>query len=172
MGDDPSSDVAAAKLDEDEDPSVTAVADEPAVTRERAPEIKSGDLLAGRYQIEALLGKGGSGVVLRAYDRVSATVVAVKVLKPGLTHDPRWEKRFQRELRLGRPVRHPNVCRIFDIGDAEGYRFLTMEYATSGTLRDLIKKNAPLRPFSQPPPGAAGGIARLGGTPRAGGAPP
>src|SRR4051812_39326492 len=149
MGDDPSSDVAAAKLDEDEDPSVTAVADEPAVTRERAPEIKSGDLLAGRYQIEALLGKGGSGVVLRAYDRVSATVVAVKVLKPGLTHDPRWEKRFQRELRLGRPVRHPNVCRIFDIGDADGYRFLTMEHATGGTLRDLIKKNQASRPLAE-----------------------
>src|SRR6188472_3322536 len=144
MGDDSSSDVAASKL-EDEDPSVTAVADEPAVTRERAPEVKPGDVLAGRYQIEAVLGKGGSGVVLRAYDRVSATVVAVKVLKPGLIHDPRWEKRFQRELRLGRPVRHPNVCRIFDIGDSDGYRFLTMEYATGGTLRDLIKKNQLLR---------------------------
>ncbi len=155
MGDESSSDVAAAKLD-DEDPSVTAVAEEPAVTRERAPEVKPGDLLAGRYQIEAMLGKGGSGVVLRAYDRVSATVVAVKVLKPGLTHDPRWEKRFQRELRLGRPVRHPNVCRIFDIGDSDGYRFLTMEYATGGTLRDLIKKNAAAAPTAGAP-GRRGG---------------
>jgi serine/threonine-protein kinase len=160
MGDESSSDVAAAELD-DEDPSVTAVAEEPAVTRERAPEVKTGDLLAGRYQIEAMLGKGGSGVVLRAYDRVSATVVAVKVLKPGLTHDPRWEKRFQRELRLGRPVRHPNVCRIFDIGDADGYRFLTMEYATGGTLRDLIKKGAPLRPLQERLADAAGVIAGL-----------
>ena len=158
MGDESSSDVAAAELD-DEDPSVTAVAEEPAVTRERAPEVKPGDLLAGRYQIEAVLGKGGSGVVLRAYDRVSATVVAVKVLKPGLTHDPRWEKRFQRELRLGRPVRHPNVCRIFDIGDSDGYRFLTMEYATGGTLRDLVKKNAPLRPLAERLADAAGAIA-------------
>jgi hypothetical protein len=161
MGDDSSSDVAAAKLDDDEDPSVTAVADEPAVMRERAPEVEPGDLLAGRYQIEAMLGKGGSGVVLRAYDRVSATVVAVKVLKPGLTHDPRWEKRFQRELRLGRPVRHPNVCRIFDIGDADGYRFLTMEYATGGTLRELIKKNQPLRPLPERLGDAAGVIAGL-----------
>ena len=160
MGDDSSSDVAASNL-EDEDPSVTAVADEPAVTRERAPEVKPGDLLAGRYQIEAMLGKGGSGVVLRAYDRVSATVVAVKVLKPGLTHDPRWEKRFQRELRLGRPVRHPNVCRIFDIGDADGYRFLTMEYATGGTLRDLIKTNKPPRPLAERLDDAAGAIAGL-----------
>ena len=69
MGDDSSSDVAAAKLD-DEDPSVTAVADEPAVTREHAPDIAPGDLLAGRYQVEAVIGKGGSGVVVRAFDRV------------------------------------------------------------------------------------------------------
>src|SRR4249920_902243 len=101
-----------------DEPSVTAVADQPTVTRERAPEIQPGDLLAGRYQIEAVIGKGGSGLVLRAFDRVSATVVAVKVLKPGLSHDPRWEKRFSRELRLGRPIRHANVCRIFDIGEA------------------------------------------------------
>src|SRR5262245_19045984 len=142
-----SSDVAASE--EEDERSVTAVADEPSVTRERAPEIQPGDLLAGRYQIEAIIGKGGSGVVLRAFDRVSATVVAVKVLKTGLTHDPRWEKRFRRELRLGRPIQHPNVCRIFDIGDADGYRFLTMEYATGGTLRDLIKKSQPLRPLAE-----------------------
>src|SRR3982750_1324143 len=142
MRNDSSSHVAAREAEDER--SITAVADEPSITREHAAEVQPGDLLAGRYQIEAVLGKGGSGVVLRAYDRVSATVVAVKVLKPGLTHDPRWEKRFQRELRLGRPVRHPNVCRIFDIGESDGYRFLTMEYATGGTLRDLIKENRPL----------------------------
>ncbi len=60
MRNDSSSDVAA---ESDDEPSVTAVADEPAVTRERAPEIQPGDVLAGRYQIEAILGKGGSGVV-------------------------------------------------------------------------------------------------------------
>src|SRR4029079_8169227 len=49
---------------------------------------------------------------------------------------------------LGRPVQHPNVCRIFDIGDADGYRFLTMEYAKGGSLRDLIKKNQPMRPLA------------------------
>jgi serine/threonine protein kinase len=165
MRNDSSSDVAASELESqaeaEDERSITAVAAAPAVTRERAPEVQPGDLLAGRYQIEALIGKGGSGVVLRAFDRVSATVVAVKVLKAGLTHDPRWEKRFQRELRLGRPVRHPNVCRIFDIGDADGYRFLTMEFATGGTLRDLIKKNQPLRPLDERLADAAGVIAGL-----------
>jgi hypothetical protein len=147
MGDRSSSDVAPPEPEDEH--SVTAVADEPAVTRERAPEIEPGDLLAGRYQVEAVIGKGGSGIVVRAFDRVSATVVAVKILKSALTHDPRWDKRFSRELRLGRPVRHANVCRIFDIDDADGYRFLTMEFATGGTLRDLIKKNAPLRPLPE-----------------------
>ena len=161
MRNDSSSDVAASEAEAEDERSITAVADEPAVTREVAQEVQPGDLLAGRYQIEAVLGKGGSGVVLRAFDRVSATVVAVKVLKPGLTHDPRWEKRFQRELRLGRPVRHPNVSRIFDIGDADGYRFLTMEYATGGTLRDLIKQNKPLRPLPERLADAASAIAGL-----------
>src|SRR5262247_2460628 len=122
MRNDSSSDVAGSQAEEDER-SVTAVADQPSVTRERAPEVAPGDVLAGRYQVEAIIGKGGSGIVLRAFDRVSAAVVAVKVLKPALTHDPRWEKRFSRELRIGRPIQHPNVCRIFDIGDADGYRF-------------------------------------------------
>lgn len=144
-----------------DDPSVTAVADEPAVVREKAPEIKPGDLLANRYQVEAVLGKGGSGVVLRAFDRSAQTLVAVKLLRPTLTHDPRWEKRFSRELRLGRPIRHPNVCRVFDIGDADGYRFLTMELATGGTLRELIKRNQPLRPIDERLADAAGIIGGL-----------
>jgi hypothetical protein len=159
MGDRSSSDVADPESEDER--SVTAVADEPAITRERVPEIEPGDVLAGRYQIEAVIGKGGSGVVVRAFDRVSAAVVAVKVLKSALTHDPRWEKRFSRELRLGRPIRHPNVCRIFDIGEAEGYRFLTMEYATRGTLRDLIKRNEPLRPLDDRLADAASAIAGL-----------
>ncbi len=113
------------------------------------PDIERGVVLAGRYQVEAVIGKGGSGVVLRAFDRTAQMVVAVKVLKPELTHDPRWSKRFARELRLGRPIRHPNVCRIFDISEGDGYRFLTMELATGGTLRDLVKSGAPLRPFPE-----------------------
>src|SRR5262245_53953220 len=113
------------------------------------PEIERGMVLAGRYQVEAIIGKGGSGVVLRAFDRTAQMVVAVKVLKQELTHDPRWSKRFARELRLGRPIRHPNVCRIFDIGEGDGYRFLTMELATGGTLRDLVKSSAPLRAFAE-----------------------
>ncbi len=118
--------------------SVTEVAEESFV-RERPPDIERGTVLAGRYQIEDVIGRGGSGIVLRVFDRAAQNVVALKVLKAELARDTKWEKRFSRELRLGRPIQHPNVCRIFDIGEADGHRFLTMEIARGGSLRDELK---------------------------------
>ena len=153
--------------DSDSDRSVTSLA-EASVVRERAPDIKAGDVLAGRYQIEAIIGKGGSGIVLRAFDRTAQMLVALKVLRPELAADQRWAHRFARELRLGRPIRHPNVCRIFDIGEADGHMFLTMELAAGGTLRDLIKTNAPLRPLPERLADAQAAIAGLGAIHEAG----
>ena len=123
--------------------SVTEVAEESFV-RERPPDIERGTVLAGRYQIEDIIGRGGSGIVLRVFDRTAQNVVALKVLKSELARDAKWEKRFSRELRLGRPIQHPNVCRIFDIGEADGHRFLTMEIARGGSLRDELKRGGAL----------------------------
>jgi serine/threonine protein kinase len=125
------------------EPSVTDVG-EPALVRASSIEIARGSVLANRYQIEAVIGKGGSGIVLRAFDRVAQVAVAVKILKPDLAADPRWVERFSRELRLARQIQHPNVCRVFDIGEADGHWFITMELATAGTLRDQLadKTNA------------------------------
>ena len=129
--------------------SVTEVAEESFV-RERPSEIERGTVLAGRYQIEDIIGKGGSGIVLRVFDRTAQNVVALKVLKSELARDGKWEKRFSRELRLGRPIQHPNVCRIFDIGEADGHRFLTMELAPGGSLRDEIKRTRSIeRPIAE-----------------------
>jgi serine/threonine protein kinase len=119
--------------------SVTEVAEESFV-RARPVDIERGTVLAGRYQVEDVIGKGGSGIVLRVFDRLAQNVVALKVLKAELAHDGKWERRFSRELRLGRPIQHPNVCRIFDIGDADGHRFLTMELARGGSLRDELRR--------------------------------
>src|SRR5450432_3885264 len=126
--------------DSDSKDSVTEVAEESFV-RERPPEIERGTVLAGRYQIEDIIGKGGSGIVLRVFDRTAQNVVALKVLKTELARDTKWERRFSRELRLGRPIQHRNVCRIFDIGEAEGHRFLTMELARGGSLRDELRRD-------------------------------
>jgi serine/threonine protein kinase len=140
----------ASGLDErGEDPaeqSFTDVGDEPFIA---APvmEIERGVVLAGRYQIETTIGRGGSGLVLRAFDRIAEAAVAVKILKPELAADPRWVERFSRELRLARQIQHPNVCRVFDIGEADGHRFLTMELASQGTLRTGGRGDAAQRPL-------------------------
>ena len=129
--------------------SITEVAEEESFVRERPPDIERGMVLAGRYQVEDIIGKGGSGIVLRVFDRTAQNVVALKVLKGELARDAKWEKRFSRELRLGRPIQHPNVCRIFDIGEADGHRFLTMELARGGSLRDELKGSRALeRPIA------------------------
>ncbi len=99
--------------------------------------------------------------MLRAFDRTAQMPVAVKLLRSELAKDERWVQRFSRELRLGRPIRHPNVCRIFDIGEADGHKFLTMELASDGTLRDLIKNGQPLRPLPERMADAQAAIAGL-----------
>jgi len=122
---------------------------EPALVRAASIEIARGTVLAGRYQVEAVIGKGGSGIVLRAFDRVAQVPVAVKILKAELASDPRWIERFSRELRLARQIQHPNVCRVFDIGQADGHWFITMELATAGTLRDQLAPGHGLRPVEE-----------------------
>jgi hypothetical protein len=128
----------------DGDSSVTAVGED-VIVRAASIEIARGTILAGRYQVEAVIGRGGSGIVLRAFDRIAQVPVAVKILKPDLAGDPRWVERFSRELRLGRQIQHPNVCRIFDIGQADGHWFITMELAGNGTLRDDLGDASPAR---------------------------
>jgi Protein kinase domain len=124
--------------------SVTG-AGQPALLAATSPELGRGDVLAGRYQIEMPLGTGGSGRVLRAFDRVTRSAVALKILRPEFIADPVWTERFSRELRVGRQVQHPNVCRVFDIGECDGNRFLSMELAIGGTIRAQLDPNAPAR---------------------------
>ena len=116
-------------------------------------ELGRGDVLAGRFQIEAVLGTGGSGRVLRAFDRESRTPVALKILRQELAGEPVWAERFARELRVGRAISHANVCRVFDIGEADGHRFLSMELAAGGSLRaDVPKVDAWQAARRQSPP--------------------
>jgi Protein kinase domain len=99
-----------------------------------------GSIVAERYRIVALLGKGGMGEVYRAEDLRLSQVLAMKFLPPALSQDASALARFHSEVRVARQVSHPNVCRMFDIGDAEGLPFLTMEYVDGEDLSSLIRR--------------------------------
>jgi len=79
--------------------------------------------------------------VYRARDRELDEVVALKALRPDrTTADPHAVERFRRELRLARRVSHPNVVRTHDIGEASGYRFITMEHVAGRSLADVLER--------------------------------
>ncbi len=99
-----------------------------------------GWIVVDRYRIVALLGKGGMGEVYRAEDLRLGQVVAMKFLPAALSEDAPALARFHAEVRVARQVSHPNVCRMFDIGDAEGLPFLTMEYVDGEDLSSLIRR--------------------------------
>ncbi len=111
-----------------------------------AAVLQIGQLLGGRYEILQLLGEGGMGAVYKATDRELDRFVALKVIRPELASNPAILARFKQELLLAHQVTHRNVIRIYDLGDAEGIKFITMEFIEGKDLRSLIrdkKKYAP-----------------------------
>ena len=100
----------------------------------------AGTTLADRYRIVALLGKGGMGEVYRAEDLRLSQTVALKFLPEAMLHDQAARDRFHQEVRLAREIAHPNVCRVFDIGEADGRLFLTMEYVDGEDLASLLRR--------------------------------
>ena len=108
------------------------------------PPEAAGALVAGRYEILALIGRGGMGAVYRARDRELDLVVAIKFLDKQLASDPALRERFRREVVLARKVTHKNIARTYDIGEHEGGRFLTMEHVDGESLQSVIARSGPL----------------------------
>jgi serine/threonine-protein kinase len=103
---------------------------EPAARVSLGPEAASDSerrVIAGRYEVLGLVGTGGMGNVYRARDRELDELVALKVLRPEIAASADALSRFRREVKLSRRVTHPNVARVFDIGDQGGEKYLTME---------------------------------------------
>ena len=94
-----------------------------------------GLVLASRYEILQLLGRGGMGAVYKAKDCELDRLVALKVIRPELAGHPGMLRRFKQELILARQVTHKNVIRIFDLGEGEGTKFITMEYIEGQDLK-------------------------------------
>ncbi|MBK9000215.1 MAG: protein kinase [Myxococcales bacterium] len=101
-------------------------------------------LVSGRYRILGLVGRGGMGSVYRARDTELDEDVALKMLSDELSGSPALIDRFRREVKLARRVTHENVARMFDIGEHEGARFLTMEFIEGESLADLLARSGRL----------------------------
>ena len=99
-----------------------------------------GTMLAERYRIVGLLGKGGMGEVYRADDLKLRQPVALKFLPVALSSDARRLERFHHEVRVARQVSHPNVCRVYDIGEADGQHFISMEYIDGEDLASVLRR--------------------------------
>jgi eukaryotic-like serine/threonine-protein kinase len=108
--------------------------------------IQPGSVLGGRYEITALLGEGGMGAVYKARDRELDRFVALKVIRPELAGRPEILQRFKQELLLARKVTQRNVIRIFDLGDADGVKFITMEFIEGGDLKSVMARDGKLPP--------------------------
>ncbi len=105
-----------------------------------------GTLLAERYEILALLGQGGMGAVYKARDTELGRLVALKLIRADLASNPGILLRFKQELILAREVTHRNVIRIFDLGQAKGFKFITMEFVEGRDLRAVLRERGKLPP--------------------------
>jgi serine/threonine-protein kinase len=112
------------------------------LTGSRPPDEKfvAGTLLANRYRIIGLLGRGGMGEVFKAEDIKLNQTVALKFLPDKLEKDKAALERFHAEVRNARQVSHGNVCRVFDIGEIEGSHFLSMEFIDGDDLSSLLRR--------------------------------
>ncbi len=97
-------------------------------------------MVAGRYQIIGLLGKGGMGEVYRANDLTLDQPVALKFLPASMAQDAGMLARFHNEVRIARQVSHPNVCRVYDLGEVDGQPYLSMEYIDGEDLGSLLRR--------------------------------
>jgi eukaryotic-like serine/threonine-protein kinase len=106
--------------------------------------LEIGSILGYRYEILEMLGLGGMGAVYKARDRELDRMIALKVIRPDIARHPEALARFRQELLTARQVSHRNVVRIFDIGDADGVKFITMEYVAGRDLRSILSDRGKL----------------------------
>ena len=109
-------------------------------------QLRAGQLLAGRYRIEDLIGQGGMAEVYRGRDERLARPVALKVLRPRFAHDPELRQRFEEEAKAAAHVSSPQVVAVYDAGEDGSKSFIVMELVAGETLHEIISRG----PLSSP----------------------
>ncbi|HXL21267.1 MAG TPA: protein kinase [Candidatus Dormibacteraeota bacterium] len=114
------------------------------ISAESAVQLSPGTILGNRYEIVRLLGQGGMGAVYQAEDRELERKVALKVIRADMAANPEILRRFKQELILARQITHKNVIRIFDLAQADGIKFITMEYIDGEDLQSVLRRKKKL----------------------------
>ena len=105
-----------------------------------------GKVLADRYQISELIGKGGMAMVYRAVDLRTGHSVAIKILRPEFSEDAEFLSRFQREAEAASKMSHHNIVNLLDVGMDGDNRYLVMEYVQGKTLKEVIREKGKMSP--------------------------
>jgi eukaryotic-like serine/threonine-protein kinase len=103
-----------------------------------------GELLAGRYELQDIVGSGGMSSVYRARDTVLERTVAIKILHEHFSDDPEYVERFRREARALARLNHPNIVTVIDRGEFEGRQFIVFEHVEGENLKELVEREGPL----------------------------
>ena len=103
--------------------------------------------VAGRYEVEREIGRGGMAVVYLAKDLKLDRPVVIKVLQSGLSHHAPARARFLGEARVAARLSHPNVVRVFTVEEHGDLAFFVMEYVDGGTVREAVRREGPLAPY-------------------------
>jgi eukaryotic-like serine/threonine-protein kinase len=106
--------------------------------------MSAGDVIAGRYELVELIGRGGMSTVWKADDRLLDRTVAIKVLHEQLTRDEEYVERFRREARSVAQLSHPNIVTVIDRGEDEGRQYIVFEYVEGENLKQVIERGGPL----------------------------
>lgn len=110
----------------------------------RSADIKRKAQFIGHFRLGAMIGQGGMGKVYRATDTITKRIVALKVLNPELTADPENKRRLKAEGELLSSFDHPNIVKVFAIGESEGRGYIAMEFLPGGTLKERLTAGHPL----------------------------
>ncbi len=125
---------------DDLDATRTLASPVPESPRGKGERFLPGAVLAERYRVVGLVGRGGMGEVYRADDLKLGQAVALKFLPSEVESDEDRRERLFAEVRVARQVAHPNVCRVFDVGEVDGQPFISMEYVDGEDLASLLRR--------------------------------
>src|SRR6476469_2836362 len=103
-----------------------------------------GELIAGRYELEELVGSGGMSNVFRAHDELLDRRVALKILHEQFTRDDDYVERFRHEARAVAQLSHPNIVTVIDRGEQDGRQFIVFEFVDGENLKELVERRGPL----------------------------